>query len=190
MCGSTLFYGGIENIGGSPLITENFPIEYNVTRTSTNAATPIAADNSLGLLETTFSNLSLNPATVNPSGLPLVGFQRNVQTPYSEGYNLAAQYQITPALALTGAYVGSLARHIETVLNPNAVGELLPSSVTTTPYVPYQYTALSGNDLTITGASSNFNSFQVTLEQHALHGLTLLTNFAWQKTLTDARDPL
>jgi hypothetical protein len=188
--GFGLFYGGIENIGGSPLITENFPIEYNVTRTSTNAATPIAANNSLGLLETTFANLSLAPGTVNPSGLPLVGFQRNVQTPYSEGYNLAAQYQITPALALTGAYVGSLARHIETVLNPNAVGELLPSSVTTTPYVPYQYTALSGNDLTITGASSNFNSFQVTLEQHALHGLTLLTNFAWQKTLTDARDPL
>jgi len=122
--------------------------------------------------------------------LPLVGFQHNVQTPYAEGYNLSAQYQITPGLALTGAYVGSLARHIETVLNPNAVGELLPTSVTTTPYLPYQYTALSGNDLTITGASSNFNSFQATLEQHATHGLTLLTNFAWQKTLTDARDPL
>jgi hypothetical protein len=188
--GFGLFYGGIENIGGSPLITENFPIEYDVTQTAVNAATPIASNNSLGLLENTFENLSLAPATVNPSGLPLVGFQRDVKTPYSEGFNLSAQYQITPVLALTGAYVGSLARHIETVLNPDAVGALLPPSATTKPYLPYQYTALSGNDYTITGASSNFNAFQATLEQRPAHGLTLLTNFAWQKILTTARDPL
>lgn len=188
--GYGIFYGGIEDIGGSPLITENFPIEYDITRTATNAATPLAADNSLGLIENTFANLAVTPSTVNPAGLALIGFQKNVKTPYSEGYNLSLQYALTSALALTADYVGDVSRHIETVLPLNAVKELLPPTATTTPYVPYPDTALSGDDLTLTAASSAFNAGQITLEQHTAHGLTLLTNFAWQKTLTDARDPL
>jgi hypothetical protein len=188
--GFAIFYGGIEDIGGSPLISENFPIEYTVTRTAANAATPIATDNSLGLLENTFVNLSLNPSTVNPSGIPLKGFQHSAKTPYVEGFNLTLQYQINPTMSLSGAYVGSTGRHLETVLDPNSVGELLPPGTTTTPYVPYQHTALTGNNYTLTGASSSFNSFQANLEQRPAHGLTLLTNFAWQKTLTNARDPL
>jgi len=188
--GYGIFYGGIEDIGGAYLITENFPIEYSVTRTAINGATPLANDNSLGLLENTFSNLTITPSAVKPAGLALKGFQQNEKTPYSEGYNLSIQYQIKPSLAVTAAYVGDIARHIETVLDLNSVGELLPPTTTTSKYVPYQQTALSGNNLTITGASSNFNAAQVTLEQQPAHGLTLLTNFAWQKTLTDARDPL
>lgn len=188
--GFGLFYGGIEDIGGGPLISENFPIEYSVTRTSANAASPIAADNSLGLLENTFSNLPLAPSTVKPAGLPLKAFQRNAQTPYTEGFNLSVQYELTAALALSAAYVGSAGRHIETLLDPNSVGILLPPGTTTSSYVPYKTTALSGNSLTATAASSTFNALQVNLEQHTSHGLTLLANFAWQKTLTDARDPL
>lgn len=188
--GFGIFYGGIEDIGGSPLITENFPIEYNITRAAINAATPLAPDNSLGLLENSFANLAVTPSTVNPSGLGLIAFQKNAQTPYSEGYNLSLQYQINAALALTADYVGNASRHIETVLNLNSVGELLPPTATTTTYLPYQKTATSGNNLTITGANSSFNAGQITLEQRPTHGLTLLTNFAFQKTLTDARDPL
>lgn len=188
--GFGIFYGGIEDIGGGPLVTENFPIEYNITRTAVNAATPLAADNSLGLLENTFINLAVTPTAVNPAGLGLIGFQKDIKTPYSEGYNLSVQYQITSALALTAAYVGNASRHIETVLNLNSVGEILPPGTTVAKYVPYRTTALAGNNLTLTGASSGFNAGQITLEQRPAHGLTLLTNFAWQKTLTDARDPL
>ncbi|HEU4635607.1 MAG TPA: TonB-dependent receptor, partial [Edaphobacter sp.] len=130
------------------------------------------------------------PSTVNPKGLPLKGFQQKAKTPYSQGYNLSLQYQINSQLALSAAYVGSLARHIEVNLDPNAVGELLPTGTTTASYVPYQTTALSGNNVTMTAASSSYNSFQVNLEERAAHGLTFLTNFAWQKTLTNARDPL
>ncbi len=188
--GYGIFYGGLENIGGSPLVSENFPIEYNIARTASNAATPLAADNSLGLLETSFVNLAVTPSTVNPAGLALIGFQKNAKTSYSEGYNLSLQYQLNQSMALTADYVGDSTRHIETVLNLNSVGELLPPTATATPYLPYQYTSVSGNNLTLTGASSEFNAGQITLEQRHAHGLTLLTNFAWQKTLTDARDPL
>lgn len=75
-------------------------------------------------------------------------------------------------------------------MNPNSVGTLLPPTTTVTPYLPYPKTAISGDNETLTGASSDFNAGQITLEQRTSHGLTLLTNFAWQKTMTDARDPL
>lgn len=188
--GFGIFFGGIEEIGGGPLITENFPIEYTVTRSATNAATPLASDNSLGLIENSFANLSVAPSTVLPTGLPLKAFQRNASTPYSEGYNLSLQYQINPSMALTAAYMGNVSKHIETILDVNSVGQLLPPTTTTAAYLPYQATAQSGNQMTITGATSSFNGAQVTLEQHPAHGLTLLANVAWQKTLTDARDPL
>lgn len=188
--GFGIFFGGIEDIGGGPLITENFPIEYDVTRTATNAATPLSPDNSLGLLENTFVNLALSPSAVNATGINLKGFQRNEKTTYVEGYNLSVEYQIRPSMALTAAYVGDVGRHIETVLDLNSVGELLPPTATAAHYVPYRTTALSGNNLTLTGASSSFNAGQVTLQQQPAHGLTLLTDIAWQKTLTDARDPL
>jgi hypothetical protein len=44
--------------------------------------------------------------------------------------------------------------------------------------------------MTVTGAYSNFNAFQANLEQRFARGLSFLTNFAWQKALTDSRDPL
>ena len=188
--GFGIFYGGIEDIGGSPLVTENFPIEYDLTQTAINGATPLAANNSLGLLENTFSNLSIIPSAVKPSGINLQAFEKNAKTTASEGYNLALQYQLTHSLALTVAYVGDVTRHIETVMNLNSVGEILPPTVTNSSYVPYQTTALGGNNFTSTGGASDFNAAQVTLEQRPTHGLTLLTNFALQKTLTDARDPL
>lgn len=188
--GYGLSYGGIEDIGGSPLITENFPIEYVVTRTANSPVTPITADNSVGLLESSFTNLSLDPATVNTAGIGLIGYQRNWQTPYTQSQNLMLQYAFTNTSTLTVGYVGSTTRHLETVLDPNQPLELLPPATNLSAYVPYQHTALGGNYYTLTGASSSYNSLQATVQKQESHGLTLLANITWEKTLTDARDPL
>ena len=188
--GYGIFYGGIEEIGGSPLITENFPIEYTVTRISSSPETPIVANNSLGLLGNTFQNLSLSPATVNVSGLPIIGFQHNWKTPYTQSENLMFQYQVKESSTLTAGYAGSNSRHVETLLNPNPPLVLIPPSANSLPYVPYPATALSGNYYTATAASSNYNSLQITFEKRFSQGLSLLANFTWQKALTDARDPL
>ncbi len=188
--GYGIFYGGIEEIGGSPLITENFPIEYTVTRTSLTPETPIAADNSLGLLATSFHNLPLTPATVSPLGVPLVGFQYNWKTPYTQSENLSVQYQLNSSSTFTAGYVGSNGRHLETVLSPNPALVLLPPGANSSNYVPYPKTALSGNDYTTTQGISNYNSLQTTFEKRFSQGLSLLANFTWQKTLSDARDPL
>ena len=188
--GYGIFYGGIEEIGGSPLITENFPIEYTITRTSTSPETPIAADNSLGLLSTTFQNLSIVPSAVAPAGVPLIGFQYNWKTPYTQSENLIFQYQLSATSTLTVGYIASNSRHGEVLLNPNTPRELLPPGANLANYAPYPKTALSGNFYTATAASSNYNSLQTTLEKTFSHGLSLLADFTWQKTLTNARDPL
>ena len=159
--GYGLFYGGIEEIGGSPLITENFPIEYNVTRTNSSPVLPITANNSLGLLETTFANLSLAPSTVNVSGVPLVGWQYHWQTPYTQSQNLMMEFQLSKATTLTTGYAGSESSHIETVLNPNYPRVLIPTTANSANYVPYSQTALSGNDLTETAAASHYESWQI-----------------------------
>ncbi len=187
--GYGIFYGGIEDIGGSPMITENFPIEYSVTQTAVNAATPLAANNSIGLLENTFVNLNTSPTALSPTGINLDAYQHNNKTTYVEGYNLSLQYQINSALALTAAYTGDEGRHILTELGLNSVAVLLPPGTTTKPYWPYQTTG-SGGNYVMPEAASDFNAGQVTLEQRPMHGLSLLANFAWQKTISDARDPL
>lgn len=188
--GFGLFFGGIENIGGSPLITGTFPNDYTLTRTAVNAATPITPDNSIGLLETSLVNLALNPASADPAGVPLIGIQENMKTAYAEAYNLALEYQLNSTMALTVSYVGSVARHLEFFLDPNSVGTLLPPGTTTAGYLPYKTTASSGNFYTIPGGSTNFNGLQVNLEKRVSHGLTFLTNFAYQKAFTTGKENL
>lgn len=188
--GYGIFYGGIEDTGGSGLLTLNFPIGYNLTYSAVNGATPLAANNSLGLLETSFENISLVPSAVNPSAVSLISDQKHWTPTYVEGYNLSLQYLINRQLALTAAYVGDVGRHIETTFNENTPATLLPPTVTTTPYLPYAKTALSGDGLTLAEGASDFNAGQITLEERPDHGLTFLADFALQKTITDARDPL
>jgi hypothetical protein len=188
--GFGMFYGGIEDLGGSPLLGQNFPAEYTMTMTSPAPNTPIASDGSLGQLENTFANLSLAPASVNVKGLTLRGFQRDMKTTYAEGYNLSLQYQIRQALAFSAAYVGSVGRHINSMIDPNSVGVLLPPGTNTVPYLPYTATATSGNTVVLTGLNSGYNGLLLNLEQRPVHGLTFLTNFSFAKALTTARDPL
>ncbi len=188
--GYGLFYGGVEEIGGSPLLTENFPIEYTVTRTALTPQAPLTPGNSIGLIENTFQNLSINPATVDFTGIGLIGFEHNWKTPYTQSYNFLLQYEILPAMTLTTGYVASTTRHIPVTANSNPVRLILPPGTNTLPYLPYPDAASSGGNYTATAGSSNYNSWQTTLERRFVHGLSLLATFTWAKTLTDARDPL
>ncbi len=95
--GYGIFFGGAEEIGGSPLLVENFPIEYPLTRTAVNAVTPITPDASIGRIGTSFQNLSLAPSAVNPAGVTLIGMQYDWKTPYTQSENLFLQ-RVRPAV--------------------------------------------------------------------------------------------
>ncbi|MBS1813345.1 MAG: TonB-dependent receptor [Acidobacteria bacterium] len=188
--GFGVFFGGVENIGGSPLYSGNFPVEISITKSAANGATPLAPDNSIGLLETTFSTLQATPALAPPSGIGLIGIARKVPTNYAEAYNLSMQYQINRSMAITVGYVGSVERHIQAFFDPNLPGQLAPVGTNLTTITPYPKTALTGGFFTSTGGSSSYNSGQINLETRHWRGLTFLTNFAYQRSMTNARDPL
>lgn len=188
--GFGVFFGGVENIGGSPLYSGNFPVEYSITKSAANAASPIAADNSIGLLENTFVTLQATPAGTPASGVGLIGIARTVPTNYAEAYNLSVQYQLNRAMALTVGYVGSVSRHIQAFFDPNLPGQILPPGASLATNTPYNKTALSGGFFTTTGGAASYNSGQINLETRRWNGLTFLSNFAWQRSMTNARDPL
>ncbi len=188
--GYGIFYGGTEEIGGNPLLTENFPFEYTVTRTALTSTSPIIAGNSIGLIENSFQNLSLDPATVSVSGLPLKGFQYNWKTPSTQSRNLMLEYQVGRSSSVSVGYVGSGARHIPEILNANPVLTILPPGTNSLPYIPYPDFATSGGNYTTTQGSSNYNSLQTSFERRFSAGLSVLANFTWSKVRTDGRDPL
>ena len=188
--GYGIFYGGAEELGGGPLLTQNFPFEYTVTRTALTPKTPITADNSIGLLENSFQNLSINPATVNVAGIPLNGFEYHWNTPYTQSQNFMLQYKVGSGSTLSVGYVGSSSRHVPILLSSNPVLTLLPPGTNSTPYVPYPNTALAGGTYTTTQGSSNYQSLQTNFEKRFTNGLSLLANFTFAKILTNSRDPL
>ena len=189
--GFGIFYGGSEEIGGSPLLTENFPFEWTQTRTAVNSVTPITPDDSIGSLETTFNNFISSPATTSVSGVPLTGFQRNWKNTSTMSDNLFLQYEVTRSSSLSLGFVGSVSRHIAIIgLSPNPVPEILPPGTNSALYVPYKVTALTGGGLTETAANSSYNSLQAIYEKRFSGGLTFLGNFTWQKIRSDSRDPL
>src|SRR5262249_33952153 len=115
-----MFFNGFENRGYSPNIGENYPFQFQFHYPEPNANTPVtfpgcatAGPGNVGTFETGFSCTSLDPLTVNPNGLALLGIQFNYITPYTMSGNLTVQYQITPSMSVQLAYVNSLARHLE-----------------------------------------------------------------------------
>jgi hypothetical protein len=187
--GYGIFYGGLENIGGGPLLVENFPFEFVVSRFSPNNVLPMTADNSIGLIENSLLNISLDPKTVDVRGVTLQGAQYHWLTPYTQGYNLMTQYQLTPSSSATIGYVGSAGRHIPNLPGANEVSEILPPDENPQDFVPFPDFAQYASYTTTEGASG-YNSLQTTFERRFSHGFDFLANYTWSKVRTDAGDPL
>jgi hypothetical protein len=191
-----MFYDGFENRGYSPNLGESYPFQFDFNYVPANSVTPVtfpgcttAGPGNTATFETGFSCTSINPLTVNASGLQLRGIQYNYQTPYSMGGNLTLQYQLTPTVAVQAAYVITQARHLEVFPNNNN-----PSTVTyvNTPeasLVPFPDFGFGGS-LAQTEGDSFYNGLQTQIEKRFGGGLTLLANYTFAKTLTDAHDLL
>lgn len=187
--GYGIFYNGLEEIGGSPDLGENFPFDFNEIFTNPNPVTPIIPNNSIGLLETSFSNISLDPKNVSIAGVNLRGQQYKMQNPYSENYNFTLEYQFSASTIASLGYVGSQSRHIPANHGDNHVSQILPPGTNVVNYVPLPdfardaiYTAWESN--------ANYNSMQLKVERRFSAGLNLLGAYTWSKGRSDAQDPL
>lgn len=119
-----------------------------------------------------FGNSAANP----PFGVYAVS--PNFRTPYVQNFNFNIEHQLTTSTLFTLAYVGSLGRRLEVVEDINQkVNGVRPYAA--------EYPILGAINQLDTAANSNYNSFQATLRQQLLHGLTANLNYTFSKVLDD-----
>jgi hypothetical protein len=193
--GYGIFYGAFENRGGYPSLGYNYPFEYELSYSDSSnggvgSVTPVIyPDGSTGTLENGLNGIQLSPTEVNANQLVLRGVQLHYQTPYTQGFNLMVQYEMTSQDSFEIGYVGSAARHLEAFAGTNLVPEILPPGTPTTSYVAYPDFA-QGSSYDITAGSSSYNSLQTKYEHRFSRGFQMLTGFTWAKSLSDAFDLL
>ncbi len=101
----------------------------------------------------------------------------SLSTPYTVSYDLGIQHQLTPTLALTVEYVGNIGRDL---LSPSDVNQCAPNpnGNCVRPYgQKFPYFSII-NRLDNFGIS-NYNSLQVTVDQHPYHGLNYLIGYTY-----------
>ena len=186
--GYGIFYGGFENsVVGTYF---DFPFQYSLGYGYQVPNAPITFSNgSIATLETGITGIPLTPAAVEPGGVSFTGEDYHMPTPYTQGYNLTLQYELSANNTVQLGYVGNNVHHMGTYVNPNTPQEILPPGLSPLAYSPYPdfssymtYSTFSGN--------SHYNSLQANYERRMGHGLSVLGNFTWSSCMNDATDVL
>jgi hypothetical protein len=187
--GFGLFYGGFENSVVETYV--DFPFQYSLGFPSLTPGQPVTfANGALGTLETGLSAIEpLTSVDAEPGGVSFTGEDYHMKSPYTEGYNLTLQYEITPNQTFQIGYVGNSVRHLGVYINPNNPSEILPPGLNSYAYSPFPdftnpitYSSFAGD--------SYYNSLQANFERRLSRGLNVLANFTWSKCRTDASDVL
>lgn len=193
--GYGIFYGAFENRGGYPSLGYNYPFQYEVglqdyANGGIYTVSPILYTNgTTGTLENGMSGIPLDPSEVSYSGLTFRGIQLHYQTPYSEGFNLTGQYQITLHDSVAAGYVGSRDRHLEASQGENNVTKLLPPGTPTAAYIPFPDFG-AGSPYFSTAGNSAYNSLQTNWTHRSTRGLNLLVGYTLAQVRSDAGDSL
>lgn len=193
--GYGLYYGGLESAGYYPNLGENFPFEFDSNFNPIGNATNRNADclpgncptNGLNL-NTGFSNAIAN-GLINSIATPsLRGSVAQVNTPYSQQFNLAFEYALSNFLVATISYVGSNSRHLAVFPDPNSPAGLVNSSGNTNAIRPFP--GFGGAAFSAYSGGSNYNSVQSKIERRFTKGLSFLATYTYSHALDDAPTPL
>ena len=192
--GYGIFYGGFENSVVETYV--DFPFQYYLYFTEVVPNAPITVNtapvspSNIGTLDNGFSAIPLTPSAVSPGGVSFTGEDFHMKTPYTQGYNLTLQYELTANQTVSLGYVGNTVRHMGSYINMNQPSVILPPGFANPlPYYPYPDFALS-TTYTSMASDSYYNSMQLNYERRFSQGLQLLANFTWAQCKTDAVDVL
>jgi hypothetical protein len=186
--GFGIFYGGLQNEGNTNLGT-NFPWSnsaYIYPPSCVPGSCPSLAAQGV-TLETGLVSKTGNGLQNFVSNPGMNGVDVNIKTPYTMGYNLSVQEEVTPNLAATLSYVGNTARHLPIYYAPNTVRGLYAPGTNTQQYQPFP--DFGGMGIIHYGGMSDYNSLQAKLEKRMSRGLSFLTTYTWAHNLTDDSDP-
>lgn len=185
--GYGIFYGGFENSVTETYV--DFPFQFSLSYPNLTPNAPITfANGAIGTLSTGLTAIPLTSAAVEPGGVSFTGEDYRTKTPYTQGYNLTAQYLLTKNDTIQVGYVGNTVRHLGVYLNPNTPREILPPGLNSFLYSPYP--DFSNITYSSYAADSNYNGLQVNYERRLGHGLSVLANFTWSRCATNAVDVL
>jgi hypothetical protein len=189
--GYGIFYGGFENRGYGPNIGENYPFQFQFSYGSPNGETPTHVPGSTistcgqnYTYELGFTCTPLESAVVLAEGLGPHGLEYKYKTPYTQGWNLTFQYELTPTMTLSLGYVGNTVRHLETGPNANNPSQILPPGTClaaptcppqTVSYVPFPDFSTGFSYIT-TQRNSYYHSLQLSVEKHYANGVNFPGN--------------
>ncbi|MDE1178664.1 MAG: carboxypeptidase regulatory-like domain-containing protein [Edaphobacter sp.] len=185
--GFGLFFGGIEAVGFYPNLGANAPFLYtsNITSGSCSAGN---CPTSGVTLENGFSDAIAQGLSNYVQTPDFRMYPKNIQTPYTEIYNLSVQRQINNNTTMTLSYVGSLGRHLTSNPKANQIPTLLTPGANVQAARPFNQ--FGGSSLESYSAVSNYNGGQATLEHRTSNGLYFLATYTFSKNLDDAFLPL
>ena len=125
------------------------------------------------------------PNTVFPSGLLVYTWQagNKLVPPRAYQWNLAIEQQFTHTLMVRGAYVGMRGNHLNENIQLNPAVYIPGSSLATNSrrYFPGIGSILEG----IHDVNSMYNAFQLSVQQRASRGVTLMANYTYSKANDD-----
>jgi hypothetical protein len=186
--GYGIFYGGFENSVVETYV--DFPFQFSLNYPNLVPNAPITFPNgSIATLETGLTGIPLSPANVEPAGVSFTGEDFHTKTPYTQGFNLTLQYQVTPNQTVQLGYVGNNVHHLGVYTNRNSPTEILTPGLDSYNYSPYPDFQTGFTDTSYAG-DSYYNSLQANYERRFSAGLSVLANFTYSKCRTDAVDVL
>ncbi len=184
--GFGIFYGGEENMGGSPNLGESVPfnetVELGRTDLSLNpiglfASNPYFPGGFAGGLP---SNVYTLAAPISFKGIAL-----DWRNPLVDKWNLAVQRELPWGVALEVAYVGNVQLHQTSEPTANACANLgtTNSNITCQSREPIPY--IGQGSIMVSNGLGNYNGLTVKAEKRLSNGLEFISSYAWSHTLTD-----
>ncbi|MES2393999.1 MAG: TonB-dependent receptor [Acidobacteriota bacterium] len=185
--GFGIFFGGSENIGG-PGFLESYPFQFTSTFPGPSSCTPGKCPTDGITLENGFQQALSIGLTNFVSQPAFTGRQHNIQTTYSEGFNLTVEKAIGSNTAASAAYVGSVNRHLQLAPNINMPVALTDPRLNVNLVQPFP--TLGGLTVSEYDGVASYNSLQTKIEKRYSNNLGFLATYTWSHALDDARPPL
>jgi hypothetical protein len=190
--GYGIFYGGFENLGGSPDPGFNYPFAINLSTNNTNGNSGpiIYADGQPASLELGLSSFTPNPDSPNfVAGSLGTAFQRDTRTAYTQQWNGSLQYALTANQSVTVSYVGNSTHHMLNTTRLNVPTQLLPPGTDFTPLLAFPH--FSNNiDYIQENGDAYYHALLLAYEHTFSHGVNLLANYTRSECRTDNRNAL
>jgi hypothetical protein len=157
--GYGIFFGGLENRGGTTNLADNYPFQLQDSFPATTCKAGFGNCQNNGLkLETGFST-ALAQGLINFIADPVLeGYDPVLKTAYAMDYNLTVERSLSNNLVASVGYVGTGSRHLLVSESPNGAAVLQNPSKSTQSVRPFP--DFGANSLIAPSAESSYNSLQ------------------------------